>query len=109
MDLLLKKANDMDTPFQTCRTCDRPPLPLTEEFWCRNNASKTGFSLHCKACDRKYHQARKHGEVTHRGRGKKRSEAVHYDQEAFGDFELEALKDKRETLSTGIISIYQEI
>lgn len=97
----------MDAPYQVCRTC-KARLVLTAKYWYCNSASKTGFSLHCKVCDRKYHQDRKHGKATHRG-NRKKPEVIHYSNEKFGNFEAAALKDKRETLSQSIISIYQEI
>ena len=85
-----------------CRTCG-DPKPLEEEFWYHNIHNEDGFSNHCKDCDRKYYSRKKRKEIL---------SAINSDNEKFGCFEVQALRERIERLESKdrpLISIYQEI
>lgn len=95
----------MDPVF--CKQCERW-FPLTEEFWHRATNLPSGFATHmCKECRRNYTK-----DKAHKYRREKKLRELEKEQFMpghFGPFEKAALKDRFESLTRPVISIYQEV
>ena len=90
-----------------CQTCGEPKK-LTKEFWYQNAHNKNGFSVHCKACDKKYydsHRGLPDAESIRRGKKKFLEE-----EPPMSEFDEMCLHDKvARGTQIGVISIYKEI
>lgn len=87
-----------------CKFCDRT-LPLTEEFWHRNNKLPSSFATNmCKKCRRVYCKDR-----AHKYRRDKKLELEQFMPEHFGSFEKAAMKDRIKRLNQFVCSMDMEI